>query len=56
MLEAMSEGVESVPEDGDEYADNPAPRPFDELLGDLVRVCVLAALKRLEHSSQDDYQ
>ncbi len=52
MVVALQEGADSFPEDADE--DDSAPRPFDELLGDLVRVCLAAALKRLGHSSRDD--
>lgn len=56
MLEAMEEGAQNVPEYDHEYADDPAPRPFSALLDDLVRVCIVAALKRLGHSSQDDFE
>ncbi len=54
MTEALEEGAENVPEYGDEYAENAAPRPFHELLDDLVRVCLAAALRRLGHSSHED--
>ncbi len=52
MTEAIEEGADSVLVGADD--DDPAPRPFDELLGDLVGVCVAAALKRLGHSSRED--